>query len=795
MIFWLCFSAVLIFGLFKAPFFVWMFFIALLLFWIQAHWLWFLFFLLLVIFYGLSPIRRFCLTRPLMWGLRKGKFFPQISRTERSALEAGKTWIEKEFFSGRPHLKNLFSPSYAQLTEEEKNFLNNETDTLCSMIDDWSIYKTRKIPQEVDQYIRKNKFLGINIPKSYGGLGFSHLAHGRILEKICSRSYAVGIYVMVPNSLGPGELLLRYGTKEQRKYYLPRLADGREIPCFGLTEPRAGSDAGAIESEGFLFKDENGDLKIRLNWNKRWITLAGVSSLLGVAFQLKDPEKILGVEEDIGITCALIPSHTPGVKLGRRHDPMGIPFPNCPMEGHDVVVSASAGIIGGIEKAGQGWSMLMDCLGAGRGISLPSSALASSKRALCSTVYHSVVRRQFGLSIGKFEGVQELLSRMAGRTYLSQSMLSYTMSALNRHIPSALCSAMSKYQLTELSRKVISDGMDIMAGAGLSMGPRNLLALNYIGAPIAITVEGANILTRSFMIFGQGLLRAHPYAYKEIKALEEKDLVKFDLYFWSHVGLVIQNIIRLILLTATRGLVVFVPGWKGRGYRAWQKIAWADCLFSVLSEIAMLSFGGKLKIKEKLTGRFADVLMGLYMASSVLWHWDKTQRKREMFPFVQWGVEESFSLIQKSFENIFSNFHHKVLSKIFKIFLPIMRLNSFGQGPSDSLSQKICAKILKEPSILNLLTEGIYKPESSEEQMKKLEECYLMTLKIYPIERKIKKAQKNSVVQGGKLHQVVDTALKKNVITKEEQEQVQEWVKKSWEAIQVDSFTQEEYER
>ena len=793
MVFLLC-TLILIFSLFKAPFFVWMFFIALCLFWFQAHWFWFLFFLLLVVFYGVSSVRRLCLTRPLMWGLRKGNFFPQISRTERSALEAGKTWIEREFFSGRPCLNNLFTPPYAQLTEEEEKFLNNETEILCSMIDDWSIYKTRKIPKEVDQYIRENKFLGINIPKSYGGLGFSHLAHGRILEKICSRSYAVGIYVMVPNSLGPGELLMRYGTKEQREHYLPRLADGREIPCFGLTEPGAGSDAGAIESEGFLFKDENGELKLRLNWNKRWITLAGVSSLLGVAFQLKDPDQILGKGKDIGITCALIPSHTPGVKLGRRHDPMGIPFPNCPMEGHDVVISASAGIIGGIEKAGQGWSMLMDCLGAGRGISLPSSALASSKRAVRSAVYHSVVRRQFGLSIGKFEGVQELLSRMVGRTYLSQSMLSYTMSALNRHIPSALCSAMSKYQLTELSRQVISEGMDIMAGAGLSMGPRNLLALNYIGAPIAITVEGANVLTRSFMIFGQGLLRAHPYAYKEIKALEERDLEKFDLYFWNHAGLVIQNIIQLVLLTVTRGFVVFVPGWKGRGYRAWQKIAWAGCLFAVLSEIAMVSLGGKLKIKEKLTGRFADVLMGLYMASSVLWYWDKTQRNKEMFPFVQWGLAESFALIQKSFEGIFSNFHHKVLSKIFKIFLPVLRLNGFGQGPSDSLSQKVCEKVLTEPSILNRLTEGIYTPQSSEDQMKKLEECYLLTLKIQPIERKIKKAQKSGVLQKERLKKAVDTALEKNVITKEERELIQEWVKKSWEAIQVDSFSQEEYE-
>ena len=792
-ILWISVLSAFLLSWFSAPLFVWLVVFGVLLMMASAHWLWFLLFIGFVIFIGIPAFRRFLISKPLMWVIRRLKLLPSISNTERSALSAGSSWVEKEFFSGRPQLSKLKNPPYPQLTEEEKKFLDNETETLCSMIDDWKIYKARKIPFEVDQYIRKNKFLGINIPKSYGGLGFSHLAHGQILEKVCSRSYTVGIYIMVPNSLGPGELLMKYGTPEQRKYYLPRLADGREIPCFGLTEPRAGSDASAIESKGRLFKDSKGEIKICLSWNKRWITLASMSSLLGVAFQLEDPEEILGQGKDIGITCALIPAKTPGVQLGKRHDPMGIPFPNAPMEGRDVVISADQGIIGGIEKAGQGWNMLMDCLSAGRGISLPSSALSSAKLALRMTAHHSVVRRQFGLSIGKFEGVQELLSRISGRVFLSQSVLSYTMSALNRHIFSALCSAISKYQLTEMSRKVITDAMDIMGGTGLSMGPRNPLALCYIGSPIAITVEGANVLTRSFIIFGQGLLRAHPYAYKEIRALEEKDLQKFDLYFWNHMGFVVQNCVRLVFLTFTRGWIVWVSGWKGVGFRAWQKLTWASCLFSVLSEISMAVLGGRLKFKEKLTGRFADVLMGLYMASSVLWYWNENKKQKELQPFVQWGLAESFYQIQKAFEGILSNFPHKFVSIPLKLLFFVLRLNAIGRPPSDSLCRKLCHSVLYQPDVLDSITQGIYTPQDHQEKMKQLEACYRLTLQMRPIEKKIKSAKKQGLIKRGRLHSMGEQALKKNIINAEELKQLTQWEELSWKTIQVDSFTEEEY--
>ena len=797
MTFWLLlfFSIVTLLAVLQAPLFVWSAVFLFFLFVFQWHWWFFLLFFLYCIFFVVVPIRRTAVTRFLMYLLRKLKIFPRISQTERTALEAGKTWVEKEFFSGRPQLRKLFTESKAQMTEEEKHFLNNETQTLCSMIDDWKIYKTRKIPEEVDQYIREKKFLGMIIPKSYGGLGFSHLAHSRVLETICSHSYAVGIYVMVPNSLGPGELLVHYGTEKQRKYYLPRLAVGKEIPCFGLTEPRAGSDASAIESKGVLFKDENGELKIKLHWNKRWITLASVSTVLGLAFQLEDPEELLGRGKDIGITCALIPSHLPGVKLGRRHDPMSIPFPNCPMEGHDVVVSAEDHIIGGIEKAGFGWSMLMDCLGTGRGISLPSSSLASSKKAVRTVAHHAVVRRQFGLPIGKFEGVMESLSPMAGLVFLSQSILDYTLSALNRHIPSALCSAISKYQLTEFSRQVVSKGMDILGGAGISMGPRNQTALVYMAAPIAITVEGANILTRSFIIFGQGLLRAHPFAYKEIKALEENNIKDFDRCFWGHIGHVIQNFIRLIYLSLTRALFVFVPGWRGKGYRAWQKIMWASCLFSVLSEIAMFVLGGQLKKKEQITGRFADVLMGLYTASSVLWSWKQKDKDPKFWPFVQWSLDYSFYQIQRAFEQILHNFEIPVLNKLFwpvrKILFYLIRLNPLSHEPSDKNSQKLASALMEDPEFLKNFTKGVYEDKNSHRYQ--LGQCHQMALNIQPIERKIKKAMRSGRLEKKRIHQIKDEALNKGVITQEEWKQISDFTTLQWEMIQVDSFSEEEY--
>ncbi len=791
----LFFLGVTVLTIVEAPLILWVFFLFSLLVYHSAQIIYFGLLFLFVLFVVIRPVRRFFLTRPLMWFIKKFNIFPRVSATEKIALEAGKTWVEKEFFSGKPNFKKLINPPPPQLSEEEQNFINSEVQTLCRMIDDWSIYKNREIPVDVKNYVKENKFLGISIPKSFGGLGFSHYAHSRILEMVCSRSYAVGIYIMVPNSLGPGELLLHYGTEKQKEYYLPRLALGQEIPCFGLTEPAAGSDASSISSNGVLFKDDQGELKIKLNWNKRWITLAPQSTLLGIAFQLEDPEEYLGQGTHIGITCALVPAHLEGVKIGERHDPMSIPFPNGPTQGENVIISAEDHIIGGIEKAGSGWQMLMDCLGTGRGISLPSSSLASAKLLTRVTSQYSVVRQQFGLSIGKFEGVAEKLSEMGGWTFISHSVLNYTLSALTRRIPSALCSAISKYQLTELSRKVISNGMDILAGAGLSMGPRNVSALSYIGAPIAITVEGANILTRSFIIFGQGFLRAHPYAYKEVKAFEEGNILKFDQYFWSHIGHVVKNIIRLIYLSLTRGLLIFVPVWRGRGTRMWQKIAWASSVLAVLSEFASIAFGGKLKIKEKLTGRFADALMGLYMASAILWHWKSHNKSQELWPFVKWGVSYSLHQVQKSFEGILYNFNHPVLYFVFKnILFHIFRFNAIDSGPSDHLSNQISKKLLENSDVLNQLTEGIYfadsEPNSHWNQMGR---CYNLALQAVPIEKKIKLAINKKQLKKKRIPLIKDQALSQGVITTEEHKLLSDLEDLRWKVIQVDSFSPEEY--
>ena len=777
---------------FKARGFIWVLVILSGLIFLQAHWLFFLALFLFFLLCVLPFSRKNLTTRFLLNLIQKKGLLPKISQTEKEALLAGKVWIEREFFSGRPNIQKLSSPLKSELSQEEKDFIDNEVETLCSMIDDWKIYKTRQIPAEVDQYIREKKFLGITIPKSYGGLGFSHTAHSRILEKVCSKSYSIGIYVMVPNSLGPGELLIRYGTEKQKDKYLPRLASGKEIPCFGLTEPQAGSDAGAIESKGVLFKDEKGNLQIKLNWNKRWITLASVSTLLGVAFQLEDPDEILEKGVSLGITCALIPSTSPGVILGKRHDPMGIPFPNCPMQGRDVVVSAEDHIIGGIEKAGKGWAMLMDCLGAGRGISLPSSSLASSKLLTRIVFHHSVMRQQFGLSIGKFEGVNEVLAQMAGRTFLSQAILDYNLSVLDKHIASSLCSAISKYQLTEMARKTALDGMDIMGGAGISMGPRNLSAMSYIGAPIAITVEGANILTRSFIIFGQGLIRAHPFIYKEISAAESGNVKEFDHFFWSHAALAFQNIIRLIYLSVTRGIFIFVPGWRGKGLRAWQKISWAGCIFSNLSEMAMLILGAKLKRKEKLTGRFADALMNLYKASAVLWFWKSRDKDKRLWPFVKWSLEESFRNMQNSFEGILYNF--PAFSWLFRgVFFPLLRLNSISSKNSDTLSHQMSESLFNSPQLLNDLTQGIYTSQDKKSQMNLLERCFVLSQETEVSRKKIKKAIRNGELEKKRIKAAKDQALEKGIIEEKEHQKLSELEKLRREAVQVDSFSQEEY--
>ncbi|MEK7357047.1 MAG: acyl-CoA dehydrogenase, partial [Bdellovibrionota bacterium] len=465
-------------------------------------------FLAVMAIFNIRPVRRILVSSGLMKIM--APIMPVISDTEKAALDAGVVWVEGELFSGKPDFKKMMAEPYPELTPEEKAFMDGPVERLCGAIDDWEVWQTRDLPPAAWEIMKKDRFLGMIIPKEYGGLGFSALAHSAVIQKLSSRSVPACISVMVPNSLGPAELLVHYGTEEQKKHYLPRLATGEEIPCFALTEPTAGSDAGSITSSGTLFKGDDGKLYLRLNWNKRWITRAAISTTLGLAFRLRDPENLLGKGEDVGITCALIPSKTPGVVIGRRHDPLGAPFYNCPTQGKDVVVSIDA-VVGGAEGCGKGWGMLMECLAAGRGVSLPAQSAGGAKLVTRVVSAHASIRKQFGIPIGKFEGVEEPIARIAGFNYLLEAMRRYTVGALDKGIKPPVITAMAKFNATEIARKVINDGMDVMGGAGISLGPKNLLGHLYIATPIGITVEGANIMTRTLIIFGQGALRAHPY--------------------------------------------------------------------------------------------------------------------------------------------------------------------------------------------------------------------------------------------------------------------------------------------
>ena len=480
------------------------------------------------------------------------------------------------------------------------------------MVNDWDVFVKKGFPEQVWDYLRKEGFFGLIIPKKYGGLAFSATAHSAIVAKLASRSGPLATTVMVPNSLGPAELLMHYGTKEQKDYFLPRLAAGIEMPCFALTEPNAGSDAGGMQADGVVFKGDDGELYLKLNWNKRYITLAAISTVLGLAFKLHDPENLLGKGTTLGITCALVPSNTSGVKLGRRHDPLGVPFYNCPTYGEDVIVPINA-IIGGVEGAGNGWRMLMESLAVGRGISLPSQAAGGAKLATRAVGAYALIRKQFGLNIGKFEGIEEPMARIGGYSYLMDAARRYTTGGLDKGAKPAVVTAIMKYQFTEFGREIINDSMDIVGGAGISRGPRNIFANNYIALPIAITVEGANILTRTLMIFGQGAIRCHPYALNEINALTSGDAKAFDQNFWAHIGHVARNKARAFVLSITRGRLASSPV-SGASAKYLRKLSWASASFAFYADLALGSYGGALKMKEKIAGCYADILSNMYLA-------------------------------------------------------------------------------------------------------------------------------------------------------------------------------------
>lgn len=683
-----------------------------------------LLFIVIAIPLNVADIRKQYITKPLLT-MFKG-IMPEMSKTEQEAIDAGTTWFEAELFRGTPDWKKLHNYPKPRLSAEEQAFLDGPVEEVCRMTDDWqTTHELADLSPEVWQYLKDNKFFAMIIKKQYGGLEFCAYAQSRVLQKLSSVSTVLSSTVGVPNSLGPGELLQHYGTKEQQDYYLPRLVKGEEIPCFALTSPEAGSDAGAIPDFGVVCRGEfNGEevLGMKLTWNKRYITLAPIATVLGLAFKLQDPDHLLGEQEDLGITCALIPTDIEGVITGRRHFPLNVPFQNGPTQGNEVFVPLDF-IIGGPEMAGQGWRMLVECLSVGRAITLPSNSAGGIKSLALATGAYSRIRRQFKISIGKMEGVEEALARIGGNAYLMDAVTTMSTGAIDMGEKPSVISAISKYHLTEKMRNCVADAMDIHGGKGICMGPGNYLARGYQGAPVAITVEGANILTRSMIIYGQGAIRCHPYVLAELSAAgnedEQQALNDFDHALFGHIGFAISNICRSVWFSFTGSYALNAPYSDGTR-RYYQLMTRFSSNLAMLSDVAMLTLGGDLKRRERISARLGDILSYLYLASATLKRYNDEGRQSADFPLVQWAVEDSLYNIQQAISELISNFPNKLVANVLKAV--ILPLGCNLKKPSDITDHKV-AKLMQSPNdSRNRLGEGQYITREPENVLGQLEQ-------------------------------------------------------------------------
>lgn len=743
----------------------------------------------------IPPLRRTLLSAPL--GKIARKQLPKISDTERAAIEAGQVWVEGEFFSGKPDWQRVLNEPYPPVPPEVQAFLDGPVEQVCQLATDWEIYQRKDLPPEVWKFLKHEKFFGMMIPQEFGGLGFSNLAYSAVMVKLASRSFTHVATVGVTNSLGPAKLLLRYGTPEQKARYLPRLAIGEEIPCFALTEPQAGSDAASLTARGEVFKGEDGQLYLRLNWQKRYITLGAIATLIGLAFRLYDPDNLLGKGHDVGITCALVPRETSGVVVDRRHDPMGVPFFNSPVEGHDVVLPIDQ-IIGGVAQAGQGWKMLMQTLAAGRGVSFPATCTGVAKLVSRVASAHSVVRQQFGLSIGRFEGIEAPLARIAGLTYVIDAARLYTCGAVDGGAQPAVVSAIAKYQTTELARAIVNDGMDILGGSGICRGPRNLLANVYTAIPIAITVEGANILTRTLMIFGQGVIRCHPYLYAEIQALYDSDWVAFDRLLWGHVGAFIRNVGRSIGLGLTQARLAKSPV-DGPTARYYRRLTWASATFAVLTDLALIRYGGSLKRHEKITGRYADALSWLYLTSAVLRRFEAEGQPEQDLATVQWAAQYGLVQIQAAFEGIVGNLSMPGVGAVLRPLMGLgLRLNPLATLPSDRLDHQVAKDLQTMGGMRDRITAGIYLPTDPTDALGRLEQAHRLSHQVEALHRRLKEAVRTGQLTTDGPEDQTETletlAHRAGLLTQAEWDLLKAADQARRDAIQVDAFTFEEYQ-
>lgn len=719
---------------------------------------------------------------------------PPMSSTEREALEAGSVWWEGDMFAGQPRWKRLFAVPAPRLRVEEQAFLDGPVEELCRMLDDWDItHRRRDLPPEVWAYIKRNGFFGMIIPKRYGGLEFSAQGHSAVIMKLASRSVTAAVTVMVPNSLGPAELLLHYGTEAQKNHHLPRLARGEEIPCFALTSPEAGSDASGMPDRGIVcradFDGRTDVLGVRVTWEKRYITLGPVATVLGLAFKLYDPERLLGGEVERGITLALIPTDTPGVVIGERHNPLDIPFQNGPNHGTDVFIPMEW-LIGGAERIGQGWRMLMERLAVGRGISLPALSTGSGKLACRATGAYARIRKQFKLPIGRFEGVEELLARTAAQTYLMDAARLLTLCAIDQGEEPAVVSAILKYQLTERMRRIVNDAMDIHGGSGICLGPRNVLGRAYQALPISITVEGANVLTRSLIIYGQGAVRCHPYLLKEMQAVAEPDgdvgRKKFDRAFFGHVGFFISSVVRALWIGLTAARLVRAPI-DGPARRYVQQVTRMSAAFAFLSEIALASLGGALKRREKLSGRLADALSHLYLASAVIKHFEDQGRPSADVPLLIWACDDSLHTIQRSLNGLLRNLPSRPLAwfarwVMFPWGLPY-------RTPGDELGREVAQLLLAPSAARDRLTAGIFVPRDSASPLSKIEDALLKVVIAEPHERKLDALRETHLPAAEQLA----AATARGVLTADEAATVEAARDARRAVIEVDAFPAHEF--
>lgn len=721
---------------------------------------------------------------------------PKLSPTEKIALDAGTVGWEGELFGGRPDWRKLLRRRTPELTTEERAFVNGPCEEACSMIDEWQIcHVDADLSAALWDFLKKEKFFGMIIPKSYGGLGFSALAHRAVLQKVGGMSAVVGSTVAVPNSLGPAELLLQYGTEEQKDHYLPRLAIGEEIPCFGLTGPTAGSDATSIPDTGVVCKGQwQGEevLGMRLTFDKRYITLAPVATVVGLAFRLYDPEGLLGDKEDIGISLALLPRATPGLEIGRRHLPLNSPFMNGPIRGENIFVPLDM-LIGGPEYAGQGWRMLVECLSVGRAISLPSNNTGGAKLAALATGAYARIRQQFNLPIGRFEGVQEALARIAGNTYAASALSKMTAIAVDQGEKPAVPSAIAKYHATEKARAVVSDAMDIHGGKGIILGPRNYLGRAWQVAPMSITVEGANILTRSLMIFGQGAIRCHPYVLAELEAAQIADrgerLRQFDQLLFAHIGHTIGNACRAFWMSLGSGHLSTVPSDRDtRPY--YRKLSRYSAAFALLADVVMLTFGGKLKQKERISGRLGDVLSQLYISSAMLKRFEDQGRPAADQPILSWAFQDSMYQLQEALRGVLANYPNRFIAALLR--LVVFPLGLREQQPNDRLGHKVASLLLAPSATRDRLTDGVYKTASPGYVIGDMEALLPQVIAAEPIQRRLDKALRQGDISGTDPGQIITAAEAAKIINKDEARLLREVHERTMEIIAVDDFSDDE---